>query len=99
MREFVMSAESSIQHKVIKYAVAHHFICLKLNIGSQRGWPDYLLIDPDGEHSYIEFKAPGQKPRPIQQYRLDLLSNRGIAVCVCDNEEVGYEFIDSMVSP
>ena len=90
--------EKSIQKKVISYARSHDFIALKINVGSQSGWPDYVLIDPDGWHVWIEFKKPGEELRPLQVHRKTQLTERGIPVTVIDNEELGIEYIDILVA-
>ena len=91
-------AEKSIQKKVVSYARKHGHIALKVNVGSQKGWPDYLFIDKEGYHYWIEFKNVGEKPSQFQVYRASLLMQRGVAVFLCDNYEQGKEIIDAVES-
>lgn len=94
----IMSLEKKIQKNVVEYARKKNFIALKVNVGSQRGWPDYVLIDPDGWHVWMEFKKPGEEPEPLQIHRAIQLTERGILVYVIDSEKQGKDAIDVMVS-
>jgi hypothetical protein len=93
-----MSLEKTIQKSVIDYARKNDFISLKVNVGAQRGWPDYLLVDPEGWHVWIEFKKPGKEPDPLQAYRALQLTERGVAVLVVDSKEKGISYVDQMVA-
>lgn len=43
----------------------------------QRGFPDRQFILNKGRVVWVEFKAPGEKPTPLQQYRLNELKKNG----------------------
>jgi hypothetical protein len=94
-----MSAEAEIQTTIVKYAQSRGCIALKVNIGSQRGWPDYLFINPKGVHFWIEFKSPGKKPSKLQTHRMKELSLRDVDVWYCDDIDQGLEIVNYMVSP
>jgi hypothetical protein len=49
------------------------------------GLPDRLIILPGGVIYFVEFKAPGQTPRKIQQYVITKLRNLGATVYVIDS--------------
>ena len=49
--------------------------------------PDRLLFLPHGKFAFVEVKAPGEKPRPLQLARHRLLSRLGFRVYVLDSEE------------
>ena len=51
------------------------------------GMPDRLVLIPDGHIAFVELKAPGKKPRPLQLARHRLLRLLGFRVYVIDNEE------------
>jgi len=53
-------------------------------MGCVKGFPDFLILHQSGGHCGIavEFKAPGEKPRPEQQEILDRLQEQGFCVCV-----------------
>lgn len=51
------------------------------------GMPDRLVLLPDGVIVFAELKAPGQKPRPLQEARHRLLRRLGFRVYVIDSED------------
>lgn len=60
---------------------------IKLDVTGRRGCPDRLFLLPLGQVYFAEFKRPGAKPRPIQQYEIERLSRLGFNVGVFDNVE------------
>ena len=41
---------------------------------------------PDGKCGFVEVKAPGEKPRPLQKSRIRLLRGLGFLVFILDDE-------------
>ena len=64
---------------------------IKLTIGE--GWPDRLFLIPGGQALFIEFKAPGERPSPLQQYRIDYLKAIGFQVEVHDDADKAIQSI------
>jgi len=93
-----VSVEKKIQRKTVEYARKKGMLAFKIDVGAQRGWPDYLFVDTQGYHFWIEFKAPGKKPQPIQLHRAHELTHRGVVVFLVDNEEEGKRIIDAVDS-
>ena len=58
--------ESSIERAAVKYA--RSWKCILLKIEGQMGWPDRLLLCPNGTSMFIEFKRPGESLRPLQKH-------------------------------
>ena len=50
-------------------------------------WPDLILVGTRGRVAWVEFKAPGERPREGQQFVLDLLRDMGHSVWVVDSSE------------
>ena len=50
------------------------------------GMPDRLLLFPGGKMAFVEVKAFGCKPRPLQVKRHGLLRELGFLVFVLDDE-------------
>lgn len=73
--------ESVIQRKIIKRYEADGYIVVKIGLCNKGGFPDLMLLK-DGKASFVEVKRPGQKPRPLQEYRLKELMNAGFDVLV-----------------
>jgi hypothetical protein len=51
------------------------------------GWPDRIVILPDGKVGFVEVKRPGEKPRTIQLHRHKQLRKLGMEVYVLDSPE------------
>lgn len=51
------------------------------------GMPDRIIILPGGKTAFIEVKAPGQKPRPIQKRRIQQLQDMNVPVYVLDSPD------------
>lgn len=49
------------------------------------GMPDRIILLPGGNVAFIEVKAPGKKPRPLQLARHELLIKLGFKVFVLDD--------------
>lgn len=50
------------------------------------GVPDRLVCFPGGRIVFVELKAPGQKPRPLQLVQIDRLQRLGCGVLVIDSK-------------
>ena len=51
------------------------------------GMPDRLVLLPGGKIGFVEVKAPGKEPRPLQVARHELLRRLGFKVYVLDAPE------------
>lgn len=49
--------------------------------------PDRIVLLPGGHMAFVEVKAPGRKPRPLQTARHRLLRALGFRVYVLDSIE------------
>ena len=78
--------EKYIEQQLAKEVRSRGGLCEKWNSGTS-GWPDRIVILPDGKVGFVEVKAPGKKPRPLQIARHKLLTRLGFKVYVLDNEE------------
>ena len=77
--------ESYIEQEVTKYAEASGFMQRKVTYQNRMGAPDRWFFGQDGQLIIIEFKRPGEKPKPHQEREIGRLRNRGFAVYVIDN--------------
>ena len=73
--------ESAIQRKIIKRYEANGYLVVKIGLCNKAGFPDLMLLK-DGKAIFVEVKRPGQKPRPLQEYRLNELRNAGFEAIV-----------------
>ena len=60
---------------------------LKLVAPGRAGVPDRLVLMPGGQVWFVELKAPGRSPRPLQLYRIEELSELGFRVRVVSNSD------------
>lgn len=60
------------------------------------GMPDRLLIFPGPKIGFVETKAPGCKPRPLQTRRHEMLKNYGFQVHILDNPKHIPEVINAI---
>ena len=68
---------------------------IKLNLQGNRGYPDRLFLLPL-RPAWIEFKRPGEKPTPLQYYRLWAMDQLGYDVTWTDNENDAFEWIKTL---
>ena len=72
--------EKQIENKLATEAKKLGGIALKFVSPSFDGMPDRLVLIPDGHIAFVELKAPGKKPRPLQLARHRLLRSLGFRV-------------------
>lgn len=75
--------ESAVQSSLIKKFEKQGYLVVKLILTNKSGIPDLLLLK-DGKASFVEVKRHGQKPRPLQQFRIQELQNQGFEVEVVE---------------
>lgn len=80
--------ESAIETKVCAYAKLKGWIVGPKAGAHSRGWPDRMFLKK-GKTVFIEFKAPGEKPSPLQAHRIEKLTDAGFKAFVIDNVEEG----------
>ena len=55
-----------------------------------------MVLMPEGRIAFVEVKAPGEKPRPLQLARHRLLRRLGFRVYVLDSEKQITRIIDEI---
>ena len=90
--------EKTIEQKLTSAVKVTGGIPLKLTAASFDGMPDRLILLPDGIIAFVELKAPGKKPRPLQSARHRLLRSLGFRVYVIDSVEQIGGVIDAIQS-
>lgn len=75
--------EKIIEQQLIKEVRRRGGLCEKW-MASTDGWPDRICIMPQGKIGFVEVKAPGKKPRPLQLHRHEQLRRLGFQVYVLD---------------
>ncbi|ERS41843.1 MULTISPECIES: VRR-NUC domain-containing protein [Corynebacterium] len=77
--------EKHIEQALINATKQRGGKALKFTSPGWSGAPDRLIILRGGKTGFVELKAPGKKPRPLQQQRLTWLQNMGHYATWCDN--------------
>ena len=78
--------EKTIEQKFRAAVKAAGGLALKFASPGFDGVPDRLALLPGGRMAFVEVKAPGKKPRPLQLARHRLLRQLGFKVYVLDDE-------------
>ena len=61
--------EKQIEHALVMAVKAAGGMCPKLVSPGTDGMPDRMILLPKGHIGFVEVKAPGKKPRPLQERR------------------------------
>ncbi len=76
--------EKTIEQKLVLAVKTAGGFCPKLTSPGTDGMPDRMILLPGGHIGFVEVKAPGKKPRPLQIARHRLLTQLGFKVYVLD---------------
>lgn len=57
------------------------------------GVPDRLVCLPGGEVAFVELKAPGKKPTPLQERQIERLDLLGFTTFILDSRGAVDQFI------
>ena len=88
--------EKMIEKKLITEVKKRGGICPKWVSPGFDGVPDRIVLLPSMKFAFVEVKAPGEKPRPLQASRHKLLRRLGFRVYVLDNESQIGGMIDEI---
>ena len=77
--------EKIIEQKLVTAVKKQGGICPKFVSPGFDGMPDRLVLLPFGRFAFVEVKAPGEKPRPLQLARHGMLQKLGYRVYVLDD--------------
>ncbi len=78
--------EKEIEKKLTLEAKKRGGLALKFVSPGFDGMPDRIVLMPAGKMAFVEVKAPGRYPRPLQMARHKLLRRLGFLVFVLDDE-------------
>ena len=88
--------ENAIERRLVTEAVKRGGFAPKFVSPGLDGVPDRLLLFPGGRLAFVEVKAPGKKPRPLQRRRIEQLTALGFRVYVLDSKEQIGEIMDEV---
>lgn len=79
--------EKAIELQLTRNVKAAGGICPKFVSPGTDGMPDRMILLPEGRIGFVEVKAPGKKPRPLQERRHAQLRALGFPVFILDDPE------------
>jgi len=88
--------EKYLEKLLVKHVKAEGGVALKLCCPGFDGMPDRLLLFPLGRIGFVEVKAPGMKPRPLQTARHGMLRSLSFEVHVLDCKNQIPEIINQI---
>lgn len=91
--------EKAIEQKLTLMVKRQGGICLKFVSPGFDGVPDRIVLLPGGCMAFVEVKAPGEKPRPLQTLRHKLLRRLGFKVYILDDPAQIGGILDEIHTP
>ena len=88
--------ERDLERYTTMFIKSHGGLALKFISPGFAGVPDRLVLMPGGKMCFMELKAPGRKPRPLQVRRIKQLRALGFKVFVVDGKEKIGGIIDAL---
>lgn len=88
--------EKHIETKLVNEVKKIGGLALKLFSPGYAGLPDRLILVAYGKIAFVEVKAPGKRPRPLQIARHEQLRKLGFKVYTLDNEDDIGGIIDAI---
>lgn len=82
-----MEGEREIERKLVSAVKAAGGFCPKFSTIGSVGMPDHLVLLPKGKTAFVEVKATGKRPRPLQIKKHKQLEALGFRCYVLDDEK------------
>ena len=79
--------EKDIEHKLVTAVKRYGGVAVKFISPGFDGMPDRIVLLRGGKLGFVEVKAPGKHPRPLQTARHKMLQKLGFKVYVIDSAE------------
>ncbi len=90
--------EKDVERKLIQAVRRSGGLALKFVSPGFNGVPDRMLLLMGGKAAFVEVKAPGEKPRPLQVHRMEQLRKLGFRVYVLDDVNQIGGMMDEILS-
>ena len=87
-------SESNIEMNVKRHARQTGWWVRKFTSPANSGSPDDIFIK-DGKVLFVEFKATGKKPRPLQVEIIKQMQAHGAIVHIVDDIQSGKDILDN----
>lgn len=86
--------ERDIESRVVTYAKSRQCLIYKFSSPSHRGVCDRIIIGRGGKVLFLELKAPGETPTPLQMKFLIDVGRQGCSAAWADSVEFAKTLID-----
>ncbi|WP_438449372.1 VRR-NUC domain-containing protein [Gorillibacterium sp. sgz5001074] len=90
--------ERDIENTLVKAVKAAGGLCWKFVSPGMSGVPDRIVLMPGMPACFVELKAPGGKPTPLQLKRHDELQARGFQVDIVRSKEEAKAYVEGLTS-
>jgi hypothetical protein len=80
-------SEKKIEVKLTEMVKAKGGLCVKYPAGCYNGFPDRIVLMPQGQIFFVELKSEGKRPSLIQKHVHSMLAALGFTVLVIDKLE------------
>lgn len=88
--------ERDVEKALVKEVHFRGGMCPKFTSPGTDGMPDRIVLMPNGRMAFVEVKAPGKNPRPLQIHRHEQLRLLGFKVYVLDHPGQIKNIIDEI---
>ena len=82
--------ESKLESKLVSHITILGGIAYKFASPNRKGVPDRLCVMPNGRVFFVELKAEGKAPTPLQLHEHEILRSLGHTVLLIDSLEAIY---------
>lgn len=91
--------EKSIEVKLVDAVKTAGGVCWKFTSPGTSGVPDRIVLMPSGRIGFVEVKALGETPRPLQRLRIRTLRRLGFKAFVLDSPDQIGGILDAVQTP
>mgnify|MGYP001559088492 CR=1 FL=1 len=91
--------ESAIERAVVAHCKARGLLCYKFSSPAHRGVPDRVILGPSGRIMFLELKAPGKHPTPLQYRELFKIGKFDFSAIWRDDAGKALWAIDTFFKP
>lgn len=91
--------EKSMEAKLVDAVKTAGGVCWKFTSPGTSGVPDRIVLLPSGRIGFVEVKAPGETPRPLQHLRIRTLRRLGFKAFVLDSPDQIGGILDAVQTP
>jgi hypothetical protein len=85
--------EKTLERYLVRRVRALGGECFKFLSPGRAGMPDRMIVLPGNQISFLELKASGKKPRPLQLHILARLNELGCKASWTDSKEGVDDFL------